>query len=351
MSTRAMKQVRLGRTGIEVGAIGFGALQIVTKLRSREATRLVHYALDAGITLFDTAVGYFDSEVKLGKALRGRRRQRAVIVTKAAVSDPKTFAANIDTSLRRLGTDFIDVYMFHGLDRPEQFDKVFAPRGLMRVMEKARQQGKIRHVGFSGHVPEVARRSIETGAFDAVLYPLSFMNREARSKGVLAAARRAGIAFLSMKPFGGGRIHRADWAIGYIKQFPDALPVIGFERREEVDEVIRLYHRKLAFGRRQRAEMERFRRRVGRYFCRGCGYCMPCPEGIPIKTVTFWPVIYEQLGAEASINRGRLDAVHKAESCTRCRRCVEKCPYSLDVPGMLRRNSKRILEVARRIGR
>jgi len=345
-----MKQIRLGRTGIEVGAIGFGALQIATKLNSSASTRLVHYALDTGVTFFDTALGYMDSEIKLGKALRGRRRARAIVASKAGISDPKSFARSIDDSLRRLQMDYIDIYMFHGLDRPKQFNQVFADGGLMDVMHRAQKAGRIRWIGFSGHVPAIARRSIETGVFDVVLYPLSFMNREARSKGVLAAARRRDVAFLSMKPFGGGRIHRADWAIDYVKQFAEVVPVIGFERPEQIDEVIRLYHRKIAFTAAQRAEMERFRRRVGRFFCRGCGYCMPCPQGIPIKKVTFWPVIYEQMGAKASITPHLLKAVELVEVCTRCRKCVERCPYSLDIPGMLRGNKQHILRVAQSAG-
>ena len=346
-----MKQIRLGRTDIEVGAIGFGALQIATKLNKRDATRLVHHALDAGVTLFDTALGYMDSEIKLGAALKGRRRARAIIVTKAGISDAKSFAQSIDQSLERLATDYIDVYLLHGLDTEKHCRQVFGKDDLLGVMEKARRQGKIRHIGFSGHVPEIARRAIEKDVFDAVLYPLSFMNREARSKGVLAAAKRHDVAFLSMKPFGGGRIDRADWAIEYIKQFPEAIPVIGFETPDEIDEVIRLYHRRIRFTAKQRAEMERFRRRVGRYFCRGCGYCMPCPEGIPIKSVTFWPVICEQLGAAASVNPGLLKAVDTVETCTRCGRCVERCPYSLSIPAMLQRNAKRIRRIAADLSR
>lgn len=347
--TRTIRRVRLGRTGAEVGAVGFGALQIATKLNNRESTRLVHHALDRGVTFFDTALGYMDSEVKLGKALRGRRRLRAIVASKAGVSDPETFRKNIDESLRRLQMDVID-YMFHGIDHVEQYRKVFAEGGLMDVLLEAQRAGKVRWVGFSGHVPDVARRCIETEAFDVVLFPLSFMNREARSRGVVSDARRHDVAFLSMKPFGGGRIHRADWAIGYIRQFPDVIPVIGFERPEQIDEVIALYESAVHFTESQRLEMERFRRRVGRFFCRGCGYCMPCPEDIPIKSVTFWPVLYEQLGPKASTMPSVLKAVEKADTCTRCRHCVRRCPFSLDVPGMLVRNSKRIRQIARTLG-
>jgi predicted aldo/keto reductase-like oxidoreductase len=337
-----MKQVALGRTGIEVGVIGFGALQIATKLGRRDSTRLVHHAVDCGITLFDTARAYADSEERLGRALKGSRRSKACIVTKSVPSDAKSFAGHIEDSLRRLRTDCVDVYMVHSIDSRAAMRRVFDEEDIPRVLEKAKKIGKIHFTGFSGHVPDVARDCIERDAFDAVMYPLSFVNREARSKGVLAAARRRNVAFLSMKPFGGGRIHRADWAISYVRRIPEAIPVIGFERTAEIDEVIRLYHGEIRFTAGQTREMERFRRRIGRHFCRGCGYCLPCPEGIPITAITFWPVMCEQMGPKRSITKKVLDAVEAADKCTGCGRCVERCPYSLDIPGMLRKNVARI---------
>ncbi|MFC1478960.1 aldo/keto reductase [Planctomycetota bacterium] len=345
MKEKLTKTFTLGRTGIEVGGIGFGALQIASKLGKRDSARLVHYALEKGITFFDTARGYMDSEIKLGQALKGKKRGQAVIMSKTGSADKKTFITRMDESLERLNTDYIDFYMFHGIDREKQYKQIFGKDDLLSVMCKAQKSGKIRFVGFSSHVPEIAKKCIETGVFDVVLYPLSFMNREARSKGVLKAARENNTAFLAMKPFGGGRIHRADWAIEYIKQVPDVLPVIGFESSGEIDEVIRLYQNKSSFSEKEKKEMELFRRRVGLLFCRGCGYCMPCPQDIPINKVTFWPVIYEQMGAKKSINDKLLQAVEQARSCTECRKCVEKCPYSLDIPRMLAKNSKRILEV------
>ncbi len=333
-----MRQVVLGSTGLSVSCVGFGGLQIASKLTDREAVRLVRRSLDEGINLVETARGYWQSEERIGKALAGGRRQKVVLATKTGQRDPKKFLKDIDISLKQLRTDYIDLFMFHGTD--QQKDVTALSRGgLMEAAQKAVRAGKIRHLGFSGHGLKVALKLVKKKQFSFLQFPLNYVGPEAVSRGLLKETRKRNMGFLVMKPFGGGRLGNARFCLGYLLRIPDIVLLPGFETVEEVREAVRLAERPPRLSERDRKRMAAIKRKLGRSFCRGCTYCQPCPQGIPIQQVMWFPVIVGQFRPEDVMAKGTYaPAMEAVGKCTECRICESRCPFGLKIPGALRKS-------------
>ncbi|NIR00862.1 MAG: aldo/keto reductase, partial [Gemmatimonadales bacterium] len=231
-----MDRTRLGRTDLEVSRIGFGALQIATKMDYHAAAGLLNTALDSGINILDTARGYQDSEERIGRAL-SHRRDEFILVTKSGGQTRKGFWEALDDSLRRLRTDFIDAYLFHGAEKGSD-EYIFQGETTIECMREAREQGKIRFTGFSSHALEATLDHARSGEFDVLMYPISYVGDEAVERGLVEEVTRLDVGLLGMKPFGGGRLGQARHCLGYVLQFPSVVPMIGFESEAEVREAV-----------------------------------------------------------------------------------------------------------------
>src|ERR1700691_49731 len=202
----------LGRTGERVSAIGMGGYHIGKQHDPDESIRLLRTAIDRGITFLDNCWDYNDgiSEVRMGQALRDGYRQKVFLMTKIDGRDKNTAARQIEQSLGRLQTDAIDLLQFHEVIRLDDPDVIFAPGGAIEAVQEAKQAGKIRYVGFTGHKdPSVHLRMFETADrhgfhFDTVQMPINVMDAHFRSflNGVAPVAQQHGTAILAMKTFG-----------------------------------------------------------------------------------------------------------------------------------------------------
>lgn len=330
-----MRRVRLGRTGLMATVVGLGGGPIY-RLPEAEAVAVVSKCLDLGMNLIDTANNYGDSEQKIGKAIAGRRDQ-VIIATKSASRQPDELRQHIDLSLQRLCTDYVDLYMLHWLNRPDTYDQALAPGGLVDVLREARDQGKIRHIGVSAHTPDFARKEIECGAFEALLYPLNFLEPDDK-EGLVPLAARHNVGYIAMKPLAGGAITCADLALKYLMQFPNVVSVPGIARISEAEEWVALAESEPKPAAADWAEMQRVRDLLGTRFCRRCFYCMPCPNGVmipPTMYVSSWlphGIRTAEVAADASAASlfGQLE-----EKCTECGECETKCPYELPVREMM----------------
>jgi predicted aldo/keto reductase-like oxidoreductase len=345
-----MQHTRLGRTGLEVSRIGFGALQIATKYDYGHAERLLNLALDLGINILDTARGYQDSEERIGRAI-SHRREEFFIATKAGGDTRKRFWEALEESLRRLRTDYVDIYQFHGADKGSE-EYIFGGETTIECMREAREQGKIRFIGFSSHSLEVSFSHARSGAFDVAQYPVSYVGDEAMERGLVEEAERLDIGFLGMKPFGGGRLGRARYCLGYVFQFPSVVPVIGFETEAELREAAELTQTGVELTEADREEMARIKAELGERFCRGCNYCHPCPQGVPVLSVMFFDVYRKQSGDAWVMTEEYREKIEAVSRCEECRQCVERCPFSLDIPVIMREIVERYEEMtaARRAG-
>jgi len=342
-----MRTITLGRTGFAVSAVGLGGVQFA-KITKQEAARVIRTALELGVNFFETGHGYFDSEEKIGFALRGKT-DGVFLATKSGISDAKTFAAHIDESLRRLRADVIDIYQFHGVDDLESLQKAFGRRGAVGAAHKAIRDGKIRSLGITSHSLDVCLHVLKEDLFDTVQYPISLINTEVPRSGMLGLARSKNVGLIAMKPLGGGRITNPRLALGYIYRHPRVVPVVGVETCEQVRELARIAQRPPRLGPREYEGIRTIRKTLGKTFCRACRYCEPCPQGISIYQCLYFPIYIKQFGKEHVLRDGVPAYLQKARNCIECRQCEERCPFHLHIVDGLKENLARAERLARSV--
>jgi len=303
----------------------------LTRPTEDEAVKLIQHAIDLGVNFIDTAYSYAAgmSEERIGKAIAGRREQ-VIIVTKGLTLE------HIEQSLKRLNTDQIDLWQFHGITTFEGLEVVVGPGGLLEKAQEALQAGKIRHIGFSSHSLKVALKAVASGHFETVQFPLNFVSNEAVDE-LVPLAREHDVGFIAMKPFAGGRIRDANLAIKYLLQFEDVVPDPGIEKVEEIEEIVDIVNNgPWELTPQERQEIEDIRARVGTRFCRQCGYCEPCPQGVDISGVMYLPILRELWPPDWFFSwRYVTNAVESAKNCVQCGECEEKCPYKLPIREMI----------------
>ena len=326
-----MRTVPLGDTGLMVSEVGFGGIPL-TRVAPQDVEPLLGRALDLGFRFFDTARMYGDSEEKLGRGLAGRR-EMVVLASKTMARDGKTATAELETSLQNLRTDYLDLYQLHNVAKPEVFDQVMAPGGALEAAERAREQGKVRHIGFSSHHPDIAIQTMATGRFATVQFACNFVE-DAASGRVFAEAQKRGMGCIAMKPLGGGLLERADLCFGWLRGREGVVPIPGIQSLAEAEEIAALYAAPPRLSPADLAEMERIRAELGTRFCRRCGYCMPCPNGVEIPWVMLFRSQVRRFPPEVVMQlSGRVMA--GAAECQDCGECVERCPYDLPIPEMI----------------
>ena len=330
-----MERVRLGKTSLMVSRVGLGGIPIM-RLSKEEGIKVVQKALDLGVNFIDTARVYGDSEEKIGRALNGRRREEIFISSKSPGPDKETFLQHLDLSLEKLGTDHIDLYHLHAVNSKEKMIKVMNEGGAYEGMLEAIKKGKIKHAGFSSHNLTVAEKLMTTKKFEMVQVALNFVDDESEKK-IIPLARKLDMGFIAMKPLGGGLLEDAEIAIRYLLQFEEIVPIPGVEKLEEIRQIVEIVENPRPLTSREREKMERTRGELGKEFCHRCDYCQPCPQEIPISMVLTIKSMVRRFRRE-NILRNQEANVAKARKCTECEECVERCPYDLSIPQLLKKN-------------
>ncbi len=339
-----MKTVRLGKTNLMVAELGFGGIPIIP-LSVEEGAAVVRHCYDLGITFFDTANIYGDSEKKIGIALADVRG-KIVLATKSLRRDAEGIAGHISSSLENLRTDRLDIYQLHNISNDDTVRQIFAPGGAYEAAEKAKREGKIRFISFSSHNVAIAIKMCRTGRFATVQIPFNFIETEPADE-LFQVARELDMGIIAMKPLGGGLLERADLCFKFLQQYPEVLPIAGVASREEMDEIATLYRAPQPLSEADRANMEKIRAELGKRFCHRCGYCLPCEQGVRIPEVMMFRSILKRMHHERAVNFSK-DPLGTVESCTECGECIERCPYDLPIPEMLRENLALYQEALRR---
>ena len=327
-----MEKVRFGRTELMVSKIAFGGIPIM-RVSMAEGAELVKESIRLGINFFDTANVYGDSEEKIGLGIKGIPRKDLVIATKTQASDKKTFFEHLDLSLKRLGTDYIDIYQLHNVGSKQKQEAAFAPGGAMEGMEEAIKAGKIRFPGFSSHNIPVALELMKSGRYDVVQLPFNYIDHQANDKAI-PLAKKLDMGFISMKPMGGGLLSNAELSFRYLLQF-DIVADPGIEQMEEIREIAAIIERNPSFTEDDKKEIEKLRADFGPSWCHRCDYCQPCPQGIGISGI---------LTAKSNLKRFSLEksialvghAIEKGKTCLVCGECIKRCPYNLDIPKLIK---------------
>lgn len=327
-----MLKVELGRTGLLVNKNGFGALPI-QRIALDDAVRLLRKALDGGMTYFDTARFYTDSEAKLGAAFAGCR-DRVFLATKTAAAKAENFWKDLETSLGFLKTDHIDVYQFHN---PSFVPKPDDGTGLYEAMLKAREQGKIRFIGFTNHRLALAKDVAESGLYDTLQFPFSYLSTEEEVALVRCCAEKD-IGFIAMKSLSGGLITDSALAYAFMATQPNVLPIWGVQAEKELAEFLSYQENPPALTDARRAKIAEDRKALAGDFCRGCGYCMPCPAGIEINNCARMSLLLRRAPLSVYLTESWKAKMEKIPGCLHCNHCKGKCPYHLDTPALLKAN-------------
>ncbi|MBP5732429.1 MAG: aldo/keto reductase [Lachnospiraceae bacterium] len=334
-----MTKVKLGKTGIVVEKNAFGALP-VQRVTQEEAVRLLRKAYDGGMRFFDTARFYTDSEVKLGQAFDGMR-EKVYIATKTGATTAENFWKDLKTSLGNLRTDYVDLYQFHN---PAFCPKPGDGSGLYEAMLEAKEQGFVRHVGITNHRLSVAKEAIESGLYETLQFPFCYLATE-KDLELVELCKKADMGFIAMKALSGGLITNSAAAYAYLAQFENVLPIWGIQRERELDEFLSYIKEPPAMTDELKAVIDHDRKELLGEFCRGCGYCMPCPVGIEINNAARMSLMLRRAPSKAWLTESWQEKMKLIEKCLHCGKCKSKCPYGLDTPTLLEKNYKDYQEI------
>ena len=329
-----MERVVLGKTGLKVNKNGFGALPI-QRISKEDAVVLLQKAFQNGINYFDTARAYSDSEEKMGAALHEVRDQ-IIISTKTAAQNGEDFWKDLEMSLEKLQTDYIDLYQFHN---PAFCPKPGDGSGLYEAALEAKEQGKIRHIGITNHRIAVAKEAVLSGLYETLQFPFSYLASEEEVE-LVELCRQKEVGFIAMKGLAGGLIHNSASAYAFMcqPQFAHVEPIWGIQREWELDEFLSYQEQAPELNEALLAEIQKDKDQLAGEFCRGCGYCMPCPAGIEINNCARMSLMLRRAPQEAWLSEEWQEKMKKIENCLHCGSCMKKCPYGLNTLELLKRN-------------
>ncbi len=326
-----MRNITLGMTGITTPQNAFGALPI-QRVSLETAVKLLRRAHEGGMTFFDTARAYSDSEIKVGAAFEGMR-DKVYIASKTQAKTPDQFWKDLDTTLTNLKTDYLDIYQFHCVSR------CYAPgdgTGMYEAMLEAKKQGKIRHIGITAHLIAVAEEIAASGLYETLQFPFSYLASE-REIALVRACEEKNMGFIAMKGLAGGLLTNSRACMAFMSQF-EALPIWGIQREEELDQWLSFFSEDVILDDEISAFIEEDKKALQGDFCRGCGYCMPCTAGIQINQCARMSQLIRRAPSENFKGEFWQKEMAKIEDCVDCGLCKSKCPYGLDTPNLLRKN-------------
>ncbi len=338
-----MKEIILGKTKIKTKENAFGCLPIQRDTVD-VAVKLLRKAWDGGMTFFDTARAYTDSEEKIGKAFFGTdeenyggpylKRGDIIIASKTTAKDVETFWSHLNESLRLLNCGYLDIYQLHCV--PQCF-KPGDGTGLYEAMLEAREKGLIRHIGITTHKVGVAEEIVESGLYETLQYPFSYLASD-RELSLVKKCHEADMGFICMKALAGGLITNSRAAQAYMTQFDGLVPIWGIQREKELDEFLSYMDNPPEMDDEIRSFIEKERESLTGDFCRGCGYCLPCPMGIKINDCARMSLMIRRAPSDKWLSEEKQLDMKKIEDCIGCRQCVSRCPYELDTPSLLKKN-------------
>ena len=327
-----MKSVTLGSTGITVPQNAFGALPM-QRVSKEEAVALVRAAYEGGMRFFDTARGYSDSEEKLGLAFGGDWKD-IILATKTHAKTPEDFWQHLETSLSLLKKEYIDIYQFHCVGQCYQPGD---GTGMYECMLEAKAQGKIRHIGITTHKIGVAEEAIASGLYETLQYPMSYLSTD-RELALAGKCKEANMGFIAMKALAGGLITNAPTAFAFMAQYDNVLPIWGIQKESELADWLSFFEVPAEMTEDIRAFIAKERLELVGEFCRGCGYCLPCPAGIEINNAARMSLMLRRAPSKDWLTEQWQEKMAKIDTCLSCGRCSSRCPYELNTPELLKRN-------------
>lgn len=326
-------RVVLGKTGIEVEKNGFGALPI-QRISDVDAVYLLRKAYENGIDFFDTARAYSDSEHKIGLTFSPLERERIIIATKSGAQTGEKMMEDLKKSLSEMKTDYIDIYQFH--------NPAFCPvpggkDGLYDAALEAKKAGLIKHIGITNHRLNVANEAIDSGLYETLQFPFCYLATD-KDIELVKKCKEKNIGFIAMKSLSGGLITNARAAAAFANEYDNVVPIWGVQRERELDEFLSFVGKAPKMDEELAGIIAKDKEELSGDFCRGCGYCMPCPMGIEINNCARMSLLLRRSPSASHLSPEGQEKMMKIESCVGCGSCKSKCPYGLDTPNLLKKN-------------
>jgi predicted aldo/keto reductase-like oxidoreductase len=354
-----MQYRSLGMTGLDISVIGVGAAML-GQSRADYAVKVVERALELGVNYFDTARGYWNSEIKLGSALKGRR-SNVYLSSKTHSLTREDAWRELTESLARLQTSYLDNYYLHALHDLADVKHRLGPGGALEALIEAREQGLVHHIGCTSHRSAILIQALQRFEFETILVPLNIVEREPLQE-LIPLCQQKGIGVTIMKPVATGLLP-AHLALKWLLNQPIATAVPGMTTIEEAEEDALVGHLEdVSLTRDEKAEVHHLQQQLDHIRCRICRLCEPCPQKIPIGSILGTDVMYDhyrnmgpntfqtfpwdisQVKNHIGERRQRISTI---QSCTRCGECEDKCPYKLPVIEMLQQTIEPMTDMLR----
>lgn len=324
----------LGKTGLKVSLMGFGGIPI-QRVSREEAKEIIDRAIERGINFFDSARAYTDSESKIGEAVKDKR-DKIILASKTMARTYEQMKADIEKSLREFGVDYIDLYQCHNVKSQEELDKILAPGGALEALEDAKKEGKIGHLGITGHRAPVVVTALKTGKFATVQFPFNFIERIGEEE-IFPLAREMNMGIIVMKPLAGGAFSKPELALRFLLQQNVSTIIPGMDSLEQVELNARLACEKQILSAEELEYLGKEAKEVGERFCRRCEYCKPCPQNLDMPIYFILHGYYERYGLPDWARERYQSLGVKADACQDCGLCESRCPYNLPIREMLKK--------------
>ncbi len=330
-----MNRITLGKTGLEVNQFGFGGIPI-QRVDETEAVETVLHAVEKGVDFIDTSRAYTTSERRIGLALK-QTKKNVVLASKTRGRTSEAVREDLETSLTELQKDYIDIYQCHFVPNEEEYQKIIAPGGALEGLRQAKQEELIGHIGITSHSLDLLDRILDDDLFETIMVCFSFLEPKAKEK-IIPKALKKNVGVIAMKSFSGGVIDNPRLAIKYALSHPGIAIIPGVEKKELFDRNWSVYQGSHELSASERMEIEEIRQRYDKNFCRRCDYCQPCSEEVPIQMVLGIRSAIKRFGKGFVQEGWARDAIEKGRNCTECGECLERCPYQLPIPDLIKEN-------------
>ncbi len=311
---------KLGRTNIIVKEIGCGGIPI-QRVTQEVVNEMINTMLELGVNFIDTARGYSNSEELIGNALF-KKRKYFIIATKSMARTYELMKKDIEISLNNLKTNYVDIYQLHNVSINEDYS------GALRALEEAKKDGKIRYIGITSHSLEMIEKVVDENTFDTIQFPYNIVERQGEK--VFKKANKKNIGVIVMKPLAGGAINDYGLALKFILKNKNVSVIIpGMESPLQIIQNVDVINKSIS--EKDVIKINTIKEKLKDNFCRRCGYCMPCPQGINIPFSFLCEGYYTRYNLKQwSIERYNAMKI-KPSACIGCRLCEKKCPYNLKI--------------------
>lgn len=330
-----MEKRRLGRTNLQVSAVGFGGIP-VQRVDGETAIKILEEAYNQGMNFIDTARVYMESESIIGYALEELGRDKFILATKSMNRTYEGIIDELHTSLKNLRTDYIDLFQFHNVRTREELDLILGENGAMKAIKEYQEKGIIKEIGITSHSADLLDIAIDTGEFSTIQYPYNPVERQ--GEPIFEKAKANDIGVIVMKPLAGGAIAKGELCLRFILDNPNiSIAIPGMDSVEQVVENANAGIERRPLNKEEKEVLDKEAKTLGGEFCRRCGYCAPCSVGIDIPGQFITEGYYTRYNLQdwAMARYKSMDI--RAGDCIECGDCEPRCPYDLPIIKMLNR--------------